>query len=258
MEKVNSSNFIERKVPKKRRLSKIGKIFFFCLFLLISLILYLIFSTKINSIKINGNSYIKDEYILKHLDLNENSSLFNVIFNFNKNDLKKNEMINDIKIEINSQRCIVIDIDENMPIGWQINNDINQLILADGTVIDLNSEYTDKYEILPFFVDISKEKIDVIAPKFAQIGNDILYRISEVHNLSFTYDSKMLKLIMDEGNYIYCSLEGIPYIKNYLQIIANDRNENNKCILIMEEYTKALKTDCGELDKYMTSQNKEE
>ena len=92
----------------------------------------------------------------------------------------------------------------------------------------------------------------------ALIDNDNLFRISEVHDLSFTYDYDMVKLVMDEGNYIYSSLEGLTYVKNYLQIITNDQNESNKCILIMEQYNKALKTDCSQLEKYQVEQNKED
>ncbi|MDO4378771.1 MAG: FtsQ-type POTRA domain-containing protein [Erysipelotrichia bacterium] len=259
MEKVKSTVFIERDIPKKkkRRLSKLGKLITVVFFLTLAVTFYFVAFAKINNIKVSGNTFLTDEYILNCLDISTSDPVIKALINKQKNKLKNEEIIDDIVIEIHAHQCISVQVKEKKIIGWQQDDAGIQLITSDGNYIPFQTTYVNNYYLLPYFVNIDKEKALIIASKFAQLDNDILYRISEVHNLSFTYDSNMVKLVMDEGNYIYSSLEGIPYVKNYLQIIANDRSENNKCILIMEEYNKALKTSCEELEKYK-SENKEE
>ncbi len=259
MEKVKSTVFIERDIPKKkkRRLSKSGKLIIVIFFLTLAVTFYLMAFAKINNIKVSGNTFLSDEYILNCLDLSTTDPVIKALINPQKKELKKEALIDDVTIEVQAHQCIIVKVKEKKIVGWQQNDAGIQLIAGDGNYIDFQTAYSNDYYLLPYFVDIAKEKAVIIAAKFAQLDNDILYRISEVHNLSFTYDSNMVKLVMDEGNCIYSSLEGLPYVKNYLQIIANDRNENNKCILIMEEYNKALKTNCEELEKYK-AENKEE
>ena len=259
METVNSSGFIERDVPKKKKkkLSKIGKITISLVLLIFTLIILFVLTRKVNSIKIEGNDLVNDEYILELLDLDEDSMVFDG-YNFVKiSQAKKDKLIDDIDIKINKGRLLVVNVKENKPVGQRVINDKTQLILASGDIIDYQSGSIKDLTLLPYFVDIDDEKTSKIAQKFAQLDNDNLFRISEVHDLSFTYDDDMVKLVMDEGYYIYSSLEGITYVKNYLQIIANDQNDN-KCILIMEQYNKAIKMDCSELEKYEVVQNEEE
>ncbi len=260
MEKVSSSGFIERNIPKKkkRKLSRLGKLTFLLAFLVVFTICCLVLTSKIKSVKVIGNELVSDKYILNALSIKEDEPLYSC-YNFIKiAKVKKDDLIEDIDVKVKKDRTVVITIKENRIIGQREKNGNIQLILSTGKVIDYKEESLNNLVLLPSFIDIDDEKTIKIAEKLALIDNDNLFRISEVHDLSFTYDYDMVKLVMDEGNYIYSSLEGLTYVKNYLQIITNDQNESNKCILIMEQYNKALKTDCSQLEKYQVEQNKED
>lgn len=260
MEKVSSSGFIERNIPKKkkRKLSRLGKLTFLLAFLVIFTICCLIFTSKIKNVKVIGNELVSEKYILNALSINEDEPLYRC-YNFIKiMQVKKDVLIEDIDIKVKGDRTVVIKIKENKIIGQREKDGNTQLILSTGKIIDYKEGSINNLVLLPCFIDIDDDKTIKIAEKLALIDNDNLFRISEVHDLSFTYDYDMVKLVMDEGNYIYSSLEGLTYVKNYLKIITNDQNEDNKCILIMEQYNKALKTDCSQLEKYQVEQNKEE
>ena len=107
--------------------------------------------------------------------------------------------------------------------------------------------------LLPYICINDSNLLASVCSKLAQLSNDNLFRIAEIYNISFTYDSNMLKLVMDQGYYVYCSVRGIPYLTNYLDIISTDQNQNQKCILILEEYSKAIKTDCSLIGDYLSS-----
>jgi hypothetical protein len=62
----------------------------------------------------------------------------------------------------------------------------------------------------------------------------------------------MVKLVMDEGFYVFSSINGIPYIDNYTEIISYEDKVGNKCIQIIEDYSIAVKIDCSEIESYMS------
>jgi hypothetical protein len=67
----------------------------------------------------------------------------------------------------------------------------------------------------------------------------------------------MVKLVMDVGFYVCSSLKGLPYLDNYADIIAYEDKVENKCILIIEEYSKAVRIDCSEIESFMIKPEEE-
>ncbi len=122
METVSSSGFIERDVPKKKKkkLSKIGKIAISLVLLIFTLIILFVLTRKVNSIKIEGNDLVSDEYILELLDLNEDSTIFDG-YNFVKiSQAKKDKLIEDIDVKINKGKLLVVTVKENKPVGQRV------------------------------------------------------------------------------------------------------------------------------------------
>ncbi|NLZ75227.1 MAG: FtsQ-type POTRA domain-containing protein [Erysipelotrichia bacterium] len=244
------------KVTKKtkKKLSKKAILLLILLFLMsiASFTLYYMSDlARIKSIKIVNNEFVSENYIRSILDFEINDSLITLFPKFKEKDLKKNKMFKDIKITIAKNNCVIVSIKENRIIGHFISADKTSFVLGDGTIIDFKAQYIDNLALIPLFVDIDLEKIKTIAIEFNKLSFDTLSRISEVHNLSFTYDNNMVKLVMDEGFYVCSSIKGLPYVDNYAEIIAFEDKAKNKCILIIEEYLKAVRIDCSEIESYM-------
>lgn len=238
----------------KKRLSKKAILLFISLFILFAACFTLYYMSdlaRIRSVKIINNEFISENYIKSILDFEINDSLITLFPKFKERKLKENKIFKDIKIKIEANNCVVVSVKENRIVGHFISEGKTSFILGDGTVIDFKAQYIDNLALIPLFVDIELEKIKTIAIEFNKLSFDTLSRISEVHNLSFTYDNNMVKLVMDEGFYVCSSIKGLPYVDNYADIIAFEDKVENKCILIIEEYLKAVRIDCSEIESYM-------
>ncbi len=238
----------------KRKLSKKG-ILFINLTLFFSIACFTLYYmsdlARIRSIKITNNEFVSENYIKSILNFDINDSLITLFPKFKEIKLKENKLFDDVKISVVENNCVVVSIKENRIVGHFIKDNKTSFILGDGTIIDFQAKYIDNLALIPLFVDIDLEKIKIIAVEFNKLSYDTITRISEVHNLAFTYDDNMVKLVMDEGFYICSSLQGLPYVDNYADIIAYEDKVENKCILIIEEYSKAVRIDCSEIESFM-------
>ncbi len=246
MEKIGSKT--------KRKLSKRAIFLFISVFVIFIGCFTLYYRSdlaRIRSIKIINNEFVSETYIKSILNFEVNDSLITLFPKFKEIKIKENKLFKDIKITVTKNNCVVVDVKENRIVGHFINNNKTSFILGDGSIIDFKAIYIDNLALIPLFVDIELEKIKIIASEFNKLSYDTLTRISEVHNLSFTYDDNMVKLVMDEGFYVCSSLKGLPYVDNYAEIIAYEDTVENKCILIIEEYSKAVRINCSEIESFM-------
>lgn len=244
----------------KRKLSKKGILFFFSVFIIFMGCFTLYYKSdlaRIRSIKVINNEFVSENYIKSILNFEVHDSLITLFPKFKEMKIKENKLFKNVKITIKDNNCVVVDIKENRIVGHFIINGKTSFILGDGTIIDFKAIYIDNLALIPLFVDIELEKMKIIALEFNKLSYDTLTRISEVHNLSFTYDDNMVKLVMDEGFYVCSSLKGLPYVDNYADIIAYEDKVENKCILIIEEYSKAVRIDCSEIESFMIKPEEE-
>jgi hypothetical protein len=252
---------LEKVVRKtKRKLSKKAILLFSSMFFVIIAcftLYYLSDASKIKSIKVVNNEFISENYIKSILEFEINDSLITLFPKIREWKLKDNKLFEDIKISVTDNNCVVINVKENRIVGHFISNGKTSFILGDGSIVDFKAQYIDNLALIPLFVDIELDKIKVIAVEFNKLSFDTLTRISEVHNLSFTYDHNMVKLVMDEEFYIVSSLAGLPYVENYIDIISYEDKVNNKCIIIMEEFEMAARINCSEIESYMTKAEEE-
>jgi len=246
---------LEKLVKKSRKkLSKKGVLLLVSLFIVLTgcfTMYYMSDLARIRSIKIINTEFISENYIKSILDFEVNDSLITLFPSLKEKKLKENKLFKDVKIQIGDNNCVIVDIKENRIVGHFISNGKTSFILGDGSTIDFKAIYIDNLALIPLFVDIDLDKIKMIAVEFNKLSFDTLSRISEVHNLSFTYDNNMVKLVMDEGFYVCSSIKGLPYVDNYSEIIAYEDKGDNKCILIIEEYSKAVRINCSEIESYM-------
>lgn len=249
---MNQKIFIERKPQKKKLRLRKGVILFVLVFVIVLSAIFLLYffseKNRVKSVKVLGNEILSDDYIIENCGINKQDYLLFVNgFTVNKIDL-----IDNIKVTKNNG-VVYLEVKEKKLVGYNDDNDKYTLFDLNGKLIPIDKKIMKSNYLLPYICINDSNLLASVCSKLAQLSNDNLFRIAEIYNISFTYDSNMLKLVMDQGYYVYCSVRGIPYLTNYLDIISTDQNQNQKCILILEEYSKAIKTDCSLIGDYLSS-----
>jgi len=181
--------------------------------ILIMLILFLVLLLKFRKVNIyiSGNTILTDEEILSMINYRESSTIDKLSINI-KNKLEKNIYI--LKVSVNKKKLfgeIFIEIEENRPL----------YIYNEETILFSSEKTNDNFVIPKVTNTIPNDMYDKFFNKIKNIDSIILTRISEIKYSPNEVDDKRFLLAMNDGNYVYLTLNNFEKINNYLDIISN-------------------------------------
>ena len=204
---------------EKRKFSK-KKFIIFLLIICIILFVVKLFNTNITNIYISGNNYYSDQEIIDLSGIsNYPKSIKKLSFSIEKK-LEKDIFISKAHVTKNLLlNKVYIEVEENYPLFYYLEK--NNTILKDGKIVE-------EYLNVPTVNNILPDEIyDELIDKFKKIDIDILNRMSELnYEPNERYDDRFL-ILMNDGNYIYITLDKFLTLNKYLSIIKYiDSNEN--------------------------------
>ena len=197
-------------IVKKRRLKKTGILLIILLILILGYGIYYVYDIKITNIYITGSTILNDQEIIEISGLeNYPNSLKNSTKKITEK-LNKNPYIISSKVtKKNLFREVYIEIEENKPLFYYQN----KVILKDGEKVD------DKFDIPVVVNEINEEVYDEFIDCMDHVDDDILIKISEIKYDPNDIDKKRFYLTMNDGNYVYVTLNKIEKINNYINIV---------------------------------------
>ena len=213
---------------KKLRLKKKNLFLLFCFFTMFLLSLAFMMDIKINNVIVKGNILYEDYDIIKkaHLE-NYPSSLSNLSFNIKK-VLEKDPYVKKAKVYKTSLTKVVIVVEENLPLFYYLPT--KKTVLMDKTQTDDNFP-------VPTVINYVPDKIyELLLEKISSADYDIIKRISEIKYDPNEVDDERFLFTMNDGNYIYITLEKIDKINKYLDIIKSFNNKKGILYLDSGEY----------------------
>lgn len=226
----------EKKKKKKIRF-KVIIVFILFLYLIISMIYYLI-NKPVKEIIINGNNYLKDNYLIDYLNISK-QSIFKINKKKIKNKLLELELISNVEISKNYFGKLTINITEDNVLFYNLIN--KTLVLSSGKEFNINN-FSDAYLGIPILVNaVPKDIYEELINKLSRIHKNILKSISEI-----TYDpsqvsgkivdDKRFKLFMNDGNNVYINTVNIEKLNDYLEIYEGivSKNGNIKGCLYLD------------------------
>jgi cell division septal protein FtsQ len=220
------------KVKKKIKLKNL----FIALFILIIIIgsLYLYLNTHIKNIYIIGNNYFHEQDIIELAGIKDYPKYINISKKKIKDRLLKEELINDVKVNLSLDFVLTITINENKVLCYDENT--NKIILSSGEKID------NKYEIigLPILSKIEdintsnsfNDNYDRFIKAFNKIDRDVLNKISEINYDPSELDKDRFLLYMNDQIYVYITLTKIDVLNSYNEI--TESLEGKKGILYLD------------------------
>lgn len=215
----------KKKNVKRRKLNKKRVIIFLLILFLLAILVYNIFNVNITNIYIKGNEYLTDQEIIDLSGLKDYPNSLNNLSTKIEKRLEDNTYILNAKVYkrgfINK---VHIEIEENYPIFYYQNE--NKTVLYNG---DKTDEKMPTITVINRIPDtIYSEFLD----KIKKLDKVILNRISEIEYKPNEVDEERFFLLMNDGNYVYLTLDKFITLNKYLDMIK--AFENKKGILYLD------------------------
>lgn len=223
---------IVKKKNKKRKL-RYGRIIlcilivFFFLYLIIN-----VFKFPIKNIYIYGNSELTDQEIIDLAGIHNYPSIFSITTKSMERKLKKNIYIEKVVVKKKKLSEIHIEIKENYALFYYESE--NKTIMHN--LAEINEKLA-----APLVVNYITDNVyELFKEKMQKIDINILKRISEIKYDPNNVDSERFIFTMNDGNYVYLTLEKFESINNYVDIIKNFDNKKGILYLDSGEYFKVF------------------
>ncbi|MBR2840516.1 MAG: FtsQ-type POTRA domain-containing protein [Bacilli bacterium] len=213
---------------KKRKIKTKSIIVLFSLITLVLLSLAFLTDIKINNVIVKGNKLYTDEEIITLAGLDKYpSSLSNLSLSI-KRTLEKDKYIKVANVYKSSIDKVVIDVKENMPLIYYLPS--KKTVLMDKTETDDNFP-------VPTLINYVPDKIySSLLNEISELDYRIVKRISEIKYDPNDVDDERFLLTMNDGNYVYLTIEKFNKIDKYLEIIKSFDNKKGTLYLDSGEY----------------------
>lgn len=187
---------------------------------------------NIRNIYIQGNSYLSDQDVIEKAGIAHYPSTFQALCIPVKQKLERDMMIQKATVTKKGLFEIHINIIENPPLFYNKS--------AKHTVLKDQQTTTKQYQV-PILMNYVPDKIyQRFTQKMSEVDLEILRRISEIEYKPNDVDKNRFLLVMQDGNYVYLTLDRFRNINNYVEIIR--KFEHKKGILYLDsgEYFKVF------------------
>ena len=203
--------------------------------------------SKVRSIRVKGNTFFKDEEIMELAKV-DYSSRFYLCWSFMlEQRLKANPLIDGVTVRHDTNRTLTITVEEKPCIGYFWEEDEPKILCKDGTVLNMSSRYYSGLSLLPMLDSSLDRKLLVEA--FQNVTSLTIANISEVFPYVTTYDKNMFRVLMDDGNQVFVTVQTAVDLNYYLEIQPQLFQQTGACIVFYTITEDGHTRDCAELDK---------
>lgn len=213
------------KKSKKKKLRFRGLLVILLAIYLIGSCVYYLWQMPIKSINIEGNYYLKDNYIINYLNI-QNESIVKLSKKKIKNKLLELDLINGVSIKKNYFGSLQIKVIEDKILFYNWNN--KKIVLSSGQETDYNKEYLGIPTLINYVPDEIYEefieKLNKINRETLALVSEIEYSPSVVNDKNV--DDKRFLFRMNDGNTVYINTINIEKFNNYLEIYEVIVNKN--------------------------------
>lgn len=224
-----------KKVVKNRKLKKKPIIISLFIIIIIFIAIYYISQIRITNIYIVDNEYLSDYEIIKLAKLEKYPKSLENSSKKIKERLEKNDYIKSARVTKKGLlNEVYIYIEENKPLFYYELK--SKVILKDGKEVD------EKYNIPIVTNEIKNEIYNKFIEKMSDIDKNIIIRISEIKYDPNDIDQERFYITMNDGNYVYLTLNKFDKINNYLEIVKTFNNEKGILYLDSGEYFELFNT----------------
>lgn len=217
-----------RKV-KKRKIKILPLLILIIVILGIVLVCKFFLDRPISNIVVKNTTYLKDDYVLELGGVIDYPSFLLTNSSKVEKKLKKSPYINKVNVRRKLNRSLIIDIDENKPVIYDVYN--KNVVFNNNTSINMDDcSYNFNIPRLNNYVPKNKYKRFITA--LDKVKGNVLIKISDIEYSSTPLDDERFKLYMDDGNMVFVTLTKFSKINYYDNIVV--QLEGHKGILYLD------------------------
>ena len=218
-----------KKIVKRRKI----RLFNFLLVLLVLLGLffavYQIIEMPIKNIIIKNTTYLNDDYIIELAKIKDYPSFVLTSYKSISKNVSKSKYISSVKVNKKWGFVLVIDVLENRPLFYSVND--NRYILSNNISVEDDS-ISNNFRVPRLLNYIPDKKYKKFVSDMEKINLDTLSKISDIEYKPNDYDKDRFLLYMDDGNMVYLTLTKFKMINHYNEVLT--QLENHKGILYLD------------------------
>lgn len=222
------------KTKRKKRLKiRYDRILIVLCILGLGLYLFVTFvKFNLKNVYITGNHYLNDQAVIEKAGIADYPSTFQALCLPVKQKLEQDIMIQKATVTKKGLFEIHIKITENLPLFY--NKTAKHTVLSDGQTV------SEQYPVAVLMNYVPDKIYRRFSQKMGEVDFEILQRISEIEYKPNDVDKNRFLLAMQDGNYVYLTLDRFRNINNYVEIIR--KFEHKKGILYLDsgEYFKVF------------------
>ncbi len=215
--------------------------------------------SKVYKVTVSGNTYLSDDYYRSLAGITEDDTFYLIRTSVIEAKVEADALVSSVTVSHEAYGVIHIEVTEKNIIAYTYDDE-PYLIDEDGELISLTSEYYSLISRVPIIEGYDTDEIEEIARGLKNVNNSIINQISEIHKYPFTYDDRMMEIVMRSGNYVYVSYYGLTLLNSYFDIEANIDSDEQVCIFLDEITNSGYTSSCpywGE-DEEETTEEEEE
>jgi len=221
-----------KKRVKKRKIKGTRILAAIIIVMLTMLTVIYISDLKISSITVKGNTLYSEWEIIKLAGLENYPSSMKNISGLIENKLEKDPYIKNAKVKKHFLTEVSIEIEENLPLFYYAPN--KNTVLEDGKETKTNFS-------VPTLVNYVPNKIyDNFLEEMANLNYNIVKRMSEIKYDPNDVDEERFLITMNDGNYVYLTLNRFNKINHYIEIIKEFNNKKGILYLDSGEFFKVI------------------
>ena len=214
---------------RKRKLNKKRIFLALIIFFLLSFLIIKIFNSNIKNIYIKGNELLTDQEIIDIAGIEDYPSSINNLSVTLESRLEKNQYILEANVtKTNLTSKITIEVKENYPLFYyQTDNK---------TILYNKDKVIEKFTTPTVINQIPNTVYDKFIKAMKKVDKTILYRMSEIEYSPNEVDEERLFILMNDGNYVYLTLNKFLAINKYIDMVKSFDNKKGILYLDSGEY----------------------
>ncbi len=225
---------------KNRFLTVKHRCFLLAIFLSIA-ILFLFYyfspSSNIFRITVSGDSVLDEKEIIKKSGLTTDDKFLLFSASSVEKKLEKDPFIKKADVIRKNGSLVEIVIEEEKLIGYSYDQGDAVVLFADDRQEKMDMDTLYLIEKLPLISGYRGDDLNFIRIGFKDIDHDTIKEISEIHCYPFSYDDKMMEVIMKDGNYVFTSTFGLKMLDHYYSILSSLNLHNKNVCIYLDEVT---------------------
>ena len=186
--------------------------------------------SRVEHIVVKGNDILSDELVKETVNIKEKDRLYLMSAHAMERKLTSHSLIEKAHVKVSrKQRLVLIAIDEKRALA----QDQTYTYFKDEIKVE-NGQLDNALLSIPQLMNVDNEEIlKKLLGNLVKVDQASLLAVSEIYHKPTDLDAEYLELVMNQGYFVYTSINTLPLLNNYATIISG-ADPKNRCIYILE------------------------